>query len=95
MPWSLTCSPGSCLAVVAPGARCVFLAGSPIAMKFQHRARLGSSGGQGHWWDEEPATCLPAVSAGCGCAWWVSSPDAELPESLAALCRPELSPRIL
>lgn len=47
-----------------------FLAGDSIVVKFQHRARLGSGGGQGHWWDEVPVIALPEVSAGCGCAWW-------------------------
>lgn len=70
------------------------MAVSPIVVKFQHGARLGSGGGQGHWWDEEPAASLPEVSLAAAVLSGVSSPNAELPVSLAALCRPELSPQV-
>lgn len=49
------------------GLGVLVLAGSPIVVKFQHRARFGSGGGQGRWWGEELAASL---RAGCSCAWW-------------------------
>lgn len=60
--------------------------------KFLHHAKLGSGGGQGHGWAEEPLASLPEVRAGVVLRGGVLSPNAELPETLAALCRAGLSP---
>lgn len=43
LPWVLPACDGF------QGLGLVFLAGSPIVVKFQRCARLGSGGGQGHW----------------------------------------------
>lgn len=75
-----------------PGALCGFLAGSPIVVKFLRCAMLRSGGGQGRCWGK---SCLPlCLMSGLAVALrgGVSSPNAELPEALAALCRPVLSP---
>lgn len=73
------------------GLGVAFLAGSPIVLKFQHHARLGSGGGQGHRWDEEAAASLPEVTAGCTCAWW----GLQMLSCESQLCAPELGPRPL